>query len=109
MNKLTAYEKAGRVFRLLGWIQIGVLALIPILLLAEGKLLPASSVLLFPAVLHQALLLPKFGKAIKEQKERSPTCGITMRIVMLFALPIGSSTAPYILWRLIEGRDQKPA
>ncbi|MBI3564569.1 MAG: hypothetical protein HY079_05160 [Elusimicrobia bacterium] len=112
MDELTPYEKAGRLFRLIAWLQLiaflGILAAIAIPVFATGRMPPASSLLallffIFPAVYF------KVGTAIKEHRDWGRTVGIIMGLVSLFGFPIGTLLGAYILWCLIKGWDEQPA
>jgi hypothetical protein len=111
-DPLMPYEKAGRVLRLLAWIQVvafvGIVAAIAIPMFAQHKTPPPTSLLVFLFIVFPLLYLT-VGKAIKEHKDWGRTVGIIMGILMLFGFPIGTLIGAYILWCLIKGWDQQPA
>jgi len=111
-TELKPYQKAGRIFRLLAWIQIiGFVAMFVAILIpaiSEGKSF-------FPAALIGLLvfLLPALymsvGKAIQERKDWGRTVGIILGALMLIGIPIGTLIGGYILYCLISGWDQPQA
>jgi len=110
-GKLTPCEKAGRVIRLIAWIQIatiiGLMTAMVIPIFAEHKTPHVTIILALPFLIP--LLYFKVGKAIKEHKNWGRTVGIIMGILMIPVLPIGTLIGAYILWCLIKGWDQQPA
>ena len=121
-KKLTPYEKAGRLFRLFGWIQLiaGSFVLIAVAIphIVDEKMRQQTQgtltflivmIVLFGISVFQLVL----GKAIKEHKEWGRTAGIILAIIQLFGFPIGTLIGGYILWCLLTGwsasRDVEPA
>ena len=109
------YVKAGRLFRLFGWIGIGgivVAIAIPVMINPNASFLQpdASSwpptLLLLVLVAGMSVLQLKVGTAIKEHKNWGRTVGIVLGIIHLFGFPIGTLIGAYILWCLIKGWEQ---
>ncbi|MBI3566437.1 MAG: hypothetical protein HY079_14685 [Elusimicrobia bacterium] len=112
MDELTPYQKAGRLIRLIAWLQVvafvGIVAAIAIPMFATGRTPPPTSLL---ALLF--LLLPflyfKIGTAVKEHQDWGRIGGVIVGFLMLFGFPIGTLLGGYILWCLIKGWDASPA
>lgn len=109
------YVKAGRLFRIFGWIGIGgivVAIAIPVMINPNTPSLrpDASSwlptLLLLVLVAGMSVLQLKVGTAIKEHKNWGRTVGIVLGIIHLFGFPIGTLIGAYILWCLIKGWEQ---
>jgi hypothetical protein len=108
------YERAGRLFRLLGWLSLifGAIAIaIPLLTsLSEisqapiGSLIPLLSLVV--VVVGMSIFQLKVGAAIKEHKDWGRTAGIILGIIQLIGFPIGTIIGAYILWCLIKGWNE---
>ena len=111
-GKLTSYEKAGRVFRLFGWLQLTVGGLITIAILITAVAQPGDvakdisiSLLILGIVIGVSVFQLFLGKAIKEHKDWARVVGIVVAVLQLFGFPIGTLIGAYILWCLIGGWD----
>ena len=102
------YEKAGRIFRLFGWLQaigfLGMLIGIIVPFLAGNKtivdtmpLLPMFALIIMP------IFFFKLGTAVKEHKDWGRFAGIIISIIFLFGFPIGTIIGGYTLWCLTKG------
>ena len=105
------YEKAGRIVRLLAWIQavvgVGVFAaiLVPLIFGSVHKAPPAMFFVSFLAAAALTAFLLTLGKAIKEHKTWGRILGIAYGLLFLFGFPLGTIIGAYILWCLIKGWD----
>ncbi|MGD8380192.1 MAG: hypothetical protein PVJ40_03370 [Gammaproteobacteria bacterium] len=107
-RKLLPYEKAGRVFRLLGWIQVGLFLLIffgfllSVLAHDAGATKDAWIMLVF---LVSPVFYLTLGRAIMDHKPWGKTVGIILGVIMLFGFPIGTLIGGYVLLSLMNGWD----
>ncbi len=110
--QLMPYEKAGRVIRLLAWLQvvafIGIVAAVAIPFFAQHKSIDPRVFLALLFIAFPALYLA-IGKAIKEHKEWGRNGGIIIGALMLVGFPIGTIIGAYLLWCLIKGWEQTGA
>lgn len=114
MAQFTAYEKAGRLIRLLAWLQVIMLVGIAaaIIIPAMSGTLQGGQHLEILLIFIPLALIPYFfltlGKAIKEHKDWGRIVGIIYGILLLFGFPLGTLLGGYILWCLIKGWDDQP-
>lgn len=111
---LKPYEKAGRLFRLLGWLQLiaggclGLAILIPAMAQGKGQSGMAGPVAVGAALIFMLLasvFMLYLGAAVKRHENWGRTAGIVLAIIQLFGFPIGTILGGYILWCLIKGWD----
>ena len=108
------YEKAGRLFRILGWLSLafGAIAIaFPLFTLSsEISQAPVSSFIpllsLVVIIVLMSILQLKVGAAIKEHKDWGRIAGIILGCIQLIGFPIGTIIGAYILWCLIKGWDE---
>ena len=109
------YEKAGRLFRLLGWLTLilGAVSIAVPLLTTEiptdasiplSSLVPLISLTL--VLIGMCILQLKVGSAIKEHKDWGRTVGIILGIIQLIGFPVGTIIGAYILWCLVKGWNE---
>ena len=106
------YEKAGRLFRLLGWLTLifGTIAIaVPLLTndlsqVSFTALVPLLALIII--VIGISILQFKVGAAIKEHKDWGRTVGIILSFIQLLGFPIGTIIGAYILWCLIKGWNE---
>ena len=104
------YVKAGRIIRLLGWLQLlgfigmSIAIIIPFFTNNETG---ANPVILTPLFILVSIpiLFFKVGTAIKEHMNWGRTAGIILGVLMLPSIPIGTILGAYVLWCLIKGWD----
>lgn len=111
--KLRPYEKAGRLFRLIGWISaVGAVGGVAALLLEMTSDQSKYTTELLPSVVVMgllAVLLLKVGGAIKQHVGWGRPAGIGIAALQLLAFPVGTLIGAYILWCLIKGWEQPEA
>lgn len=105
------YQKAGRLIRLLAWLQvisvIGIIVAIAIPMIAKQEM-PSPQILILLLLAVFPALYFVVGSAIKEHKKGGRIAGIVLGVVMLFGFPIGTLIGAYILWCLIKGWEEVP-
>jgi hypothetical protein len=107
---LLPYEKAGRIFKVLAWIQVAGTVLLGITELASSK--PVSpelmGVLAFLIIVTAAMFYT--SAAIMRHARHGRVLGIIFGSLMLFWLPIGTIVGAWALWYLIKGwGEDEPA
>ena len=108
------YERAGRLFRLLGWLSLifGAIAIAVPILTSPSEISQVPIVSLIPLlslaliVVVMSILQLKVGTAIKEHKDWGRTVGIILGCIQLIGFPIGTIIGAYILWCLIKGWNE---
>jgi len=115
---LLPYERAGRLFRLVAWLQVLVFVFpFALLLLIGGPELRArwtrdwdanpderTFVLLLCAIVVGLSIFELFlGKAIREHRSWSRIVGIALAVVFLVGFPLGTMIGGYIIWCLATG------
>ncbi len=114
MAQFTAYEKAGRLIRLLAWIEIiASVAIVAAIVLpsiagSTREAIPVEMYILFLFLALLAFFLLTLGKAVKEHKPWGRVVGIIYGILLLTGFPLGTVLGVYILWCLIKGWDDQP-
>ena len=105
------YEKAGRLFVILGWLSLimGALAVaVPLIMGGFPVVDPVSLVPLITLVIilvGLSIFQLKVGSAIKEHKDWGRVAGIVLGTIQLIGFPIGTIIGIYILWCLLKGWD----
>src|SRR5690554_1060389 len=107
-ESMSNLEKAGRILRLMAWLNlvllIGIVGAIAIPTISDGESGALFSlVLLCIAVLALTVLYLKTGSAIKQGRNWGKVTGSIIAIVSLFNLPLGTICGALILFYLHKG------
>lgn len=115
-KQLKFYEKAGRLFRLLGWLQmvaVGLISAAVIIPALVGGQKESDAFSLYIVVVTMILMLAvsvfylSLGSAIKRHEKWGRIGGIILAVVMLIGFPIGTMAGGYILWCLVKGWESQ--
>jgi hypothetical protein len=113
---LKPYERAGRVIKLMAWVQLVIFVvffaggLLPgILKYAEYGAGKADTLIVVSALIFLASVFQlEVGQAVKDHKRWGRMAGIIYGIFLLFFSPVGTLLGGCILWRLLMGWKKKP-
>lgn len=116
-GELTRYQKAGRIYRVVGWLGVvalvGVAAAVALPIVAGGRAPRPGGIVLGLAITAFIGTLAWFnlyvGKAIHDHKDWARIAGIVMGVLHLPGFPVGTLVGAYVLWCLITGWEDVPA
>ena len=103
--QLKGYEKAGRVFKLVGWVIIILTVLFAIAAFPSFQRTHKIGTLVssLPVVLIFNGFLIFLGKSICQHKDWARGVGIMVGTLQLLMFPIGTQIGAYVLYHLIKG------
>ncbi len=104
-SQLKGYEKAGRAFKLIGWVMIILTTLFAIVALPSFVRTHRTAFLGFSLVIVWMIngLTIFLGQSILKHKEWARVAGMILSALQLLAFPVGTLIGAYVLYHLFKG------